>query len=64
MSLSGPGNPRQERAPRRQMENGAAGTVLLLYSTLGHPHGEHCVLLRSLHPKAGARWGEGTEKGN
>lgn len=43
MSLPEPGKPRQERAPRREMENGVVGTVLLLCSVLEHPHGEHCA---------------------
>lgn len=41
MSLPEPGNPGQERTPRREMENRAAGTVLLPCSTLAHTHGKH-----------------------
>lgn len=46
------------------MEKGTEGTTLLLSPTLVHPHGQHCVLLWSLHPKAGVLGKERPEKGN
>lgn len=45
------------------MGNGAAGTILLLYSTSVHPKGEHCASPVSA-PQSGCAGGKETEKGS